>query len=80
MAFLKNMKADIAAKHAARAAGEGRTVLVFLVDVPKAAGEGQPVSGVAEQIEAIEAAGWRLDSLGARDAGSMIALFRRSRP
>jgi hypothetical protein len=35
------------------------------------------VSGVAEQIEAIEAEGWHLTSLGAKDAGSMIALFRR---
>jgi hypothetical protein len=78
MPFIKDMKADTAAKHARRAAEEGRTVLVFLVDVPRAAGEGKPVSGVAEQIEAVEAQGWQLQSLGARDAGSMIALFRRA--
>jgi hypothetical protein len=76
--FLTDAKAQQAAKHATRAATEGRTVFVLLVNVPKLAAEGQPVSGVAEQVEAVEAAGWRLHSLSARDAGSMVALFRRS--
>jgi hypothetical protein len=76
--LLKDSRAKTAAHHANRAAAEGHTVLVFLINVPRNAIEGQPISGVAEQIEAVEAEGWRLASLNAKDAGSMVALFRRS--
>lgn len=78
MGWIKEAKANVAGNHAARARDEGRQVLVFLVDVPRSASQGSPISGVAEQIEAVEAEGWRLDHLAAKDAGSMVALFRRS--
>jgi hypothetical protein len=77
MAFLKEARAKVAAQHAARAREEGRTVLVFLVNVPLGTAEGTPVSGVAEQIEAVEAQGWYLASLNGFNAKSMVALFRR---
>ena len=73
MGFLK----DDPAGHARTAAEQGRTVLVILLELPTRATVGQ-LSGVAEQLEQVEAAGWRLHSLAARDAGSMVALFRRS--
>lgn len=76
MAVFKQAKAELAGQHAARAAAEGRTVLVFKIDLPRTAVEGTPISGVAEQIEAVEAQGWRLERLGSLgDHG--IALFRR---
>jgi hypothetical protein len=77
MPWLKEARAEVAAKHAKRAAEEGRRVLVFLINVPTGSAEGTPVSGVAEQIEAVEDQGWQLASLGAFSAKSMIALFRR---
>jgi hypothetical protein len=72
----KQGKANVAGQHARRAASEGHTVLVFRVDMPRNSIEGHPISGIAEQIEAVEAEGWRLDRLGSLgDHG--IALFRR---
>lgn len=75
MGFLKEAKATIAAKHATRALEEGRSVLLFNMDVPRNKVEGTPVSGVAEQIEAIEAVGWYLDRMSFSDGGYF--LFRR---
>ena len=77
MGWMKDAKAELAAKHAKRAAEEGHKVLVFLINVPSSAVQGTPVSGVAEQIEAVEDQGWALASLSAKDAKSMLALFRR---
>ena len=77
MAFLKEGRAKVAAQHAERAREEGRSVLVFLLNVPMGTAEGTPISGVAEQIEAIEAQGWFLASLDGFNAKSMVALFRR---
>jgi hypothetical protein len=78
MGIFKDAKAKVAGDHARRSAEEGHAVLVFLINVPRTTPEGTPVSGVAEQIESVEAEGWRLQSLSAKDAGSMIALFRRA--
>ena len=78
MAFMKQAKATMAGQHAARARDEGHIVLMFRVDMPRNSIEGTPVSGIAEQIEAVEAQGWRLDRLGSLgDHG--VALFRRER-
>lgn len=80
MGFMKDVKADLARKHAHRAAEEGHAVLTFRLDVPIASVEGAPISGLAEQIEAIEAEGWHLDHMSflpGRKAYEGIALFRR---
>lgn len=78
MGWLKEGRAKVAAQHAARSRDEGHKALVFLVNVPAGTAEGTPVSGVAEQIEAVEAEGWYLASLNGFNAKSMIALFRRA--
>ncbi len=78
MGTFRDTKAELSAKHARQAAEEGRTVMVLRLDVPRTTVEGAPISGMAEQIEAVEREGWRLHSLAATDAGSMAAVFRRS--
>lgn len=75
MGLLKNAIAHVAAKHAARALEEGRSVLLYQMNMPRVSGEGTPVSGCAEQIEAIEGVGWRLESMAFGGAGYF--LFRR---
>jgi hypothetical protein len=76
MGWLKDARSSVAAKHAARALEEGRTVLLFNMNIPRTKVEGTPVSGVAEQIEAIESVGWRLDKMSFSDSGYF--LFRRA--
>lgn len=78
MGIIKQAKANIAGQHAARARDEGRTVLVFRVDMPRNSIEGTPISGIAEQIEAVEREGWQLDRLGSLgDHGVALFRFRR---
>lgn len=76
MGFFKDIKAETAAKHAARALEEGRNTLLYQMNLPSAKVEGAPVSGAAEQIEAIEATGWALVQMSfGGNAGYF--LFRR---
>jgi hypothetical protein len=75
MGFLKEARASMAAKHAQRAIEEGHKVFVFNMNMPTGKAEGTPVSGVAEQIEAIETVGWRLDMMTVGASGYF--LFRR---
>ena len=82
MGFIKDAKADSIASHAQRAIEEGRTIFAPRLNSPRtAAGFSGPVSGWAEQIEAIEAAGWQLVNWTATDdaKGSPVGypLFRR---
>lgn len=72
----KDAKAQQTAKHATRALEEGRNILVFSINLPSVMPEGAPISGVAEQIEAIEATGWRLVDMFAGDKRAMVAIFR----
>ena len=76
MGSWKDAKAEQTAKHATRARDEGRTIFVYSVNLPTAMREGEPISGVAEQIEAIEAAGWRFYQMFAGDKRAMVAVFR----
>lgn len=74
--MLKHGWAQVAAQDAQRAAEQDRRV--FLLRVPKAfgdAGHGS-VSGAAEQVEAVEAQGWRLEQM-AVDRETGYFLFRR---
>lgn len=60
--FLKDAKANSLGQQAARAAGEGRQVFACRVNEGGWNDSwGGSLSGVAEQIEAVEAAGWVLD-------------------
>lgn len=62
MGWVKDAKATAIGKEAARAVSEGRRVFVCRINQPIAnSGFSGSLSGMAEQIEAIEAEGWSLD-------------------
>ena len=81
MARIKDSNASTAARHAARAAQEGRTVLLYRQNVGAASsGFSGPVGDAGEVIEAIESQGWELaqmayDKRQSRNGGLML-LFR----
>jgi len=61
MGFIKDAKANVVATEAARAREEGRTVFAPRLNAGSTnAGMTGSVSGWAEMIESIEAAGWAL--------------------
>ncbi|MGW7001589.1 hypothetical protein ACWGCW_01840 [Streptomyces sp. NPDC054933] len=84
MGWIKDAKAEAISKDAKRAIDEGRTVFVCRVNqgVLQSNWSG-PLSGVAEQIEAIEAHGWQLDqasfSHDHKNHASAFLIFRRPR-
>lgn len=82
MGIIKDAKANTIGNDATRAYSEGRTVFAPRLNTPAtAAGFSGPVSGWAEMIEAVEAAGWTLTQWAATDdhKGRPVAypLFRR---
>lgn len=61
MGFIKDAKANMVATEAERARAEGRTVFAPRLNAGASnAGTSGSVSGWAEMIEAIEAAGWAM--------------------
>ncbi|WP_330342354.1 hypothetical protein [Streptomyces sp. NBC_00557] len=82
MGWIKDAKANMIKEHAQRAVTEGRTVFVCRVNqgVLQSNFSG-PLSGVAEQIEAVEELGWQLDqasfSHDHKDHASAFLTFRR---
>lgn len=81
MGFIKQAKADSMANQARKARDDGHNV--FFVQIRGAMHNtlsmSHPVADVAEQIEAIEAEGWRLDQLTAvpfKDNVTNLCLFR----
>lgn len=81
MGFIKQAKADSMAASAQRAIVEGRKVFVVQIRgaMHNTLAMSHPVADVAEQIEAIEAVGWRLDQLTAvpyKDNITNVCLFR----
>lgn len=82
MGFMKDAKAQMVSKEAARALGEGRSVFVARLEGGALSRNvSGTVSGVAEMIESIEAEGWRLEHLSSAgsDNSHMLAMFRASR-
>ena len=82
MGVFKESKADSMVTHAKRAAQEGRSVFVaqFRGGVSHSPQLSRPISGVAEMIEGVEAAGWRLDqftSVPYDNNMTVTCLFRR---
>lgn len=82
MGFLKDVKVSTISQHAQRALEEGR--YVFLARINNPVGDvhfsSGPVSGVAEQIEAIERVGWALQQMSYVQGKGHIEgfyLFRR---
>ncbi|MGW7424415.1 hypothetical protein ACWGJB_31040 [Streptomyces sp. NPDC054813] len=83
MGFIKDAKAKSIAEQAARAIAEGR--LVFACRVNEGGWNdnwGGSLSGVAEQIEAVESTGWLLDQStflpGKGQNVSAFLIFRRT--
>jgi hypothetical protein len=64
MGFIKDVKVSIIAGHAKRARDEGRSVFLARINVGVTdAGMSGPAGSFAEQIEAVEATGWRLEHM-----------------
>lgn len=81
MGILRDQKADSLARHAIRAKEEGRSVFVVQVrgDFGHTAQLSRPIAGVAESIEEIESAGWRLDhftSVPYKENMTVVCMFR----
>ncbi|MFI6105829.1 hypothetical protein [Streptomyces sp. NPDC051310] len=85
MGFINNAKAEVATKTAAEAYAAGRQVLTFKIIEANVSHRSTGVmSGVGEQIEAIEAQGWMLSNMAAAEGKALggertalVCLFRR---
>ncbi|MFD0554511.1 hypothetical protein ACFQ0X_39195 [Streptomyces rectiviolaceus] len=85
MGFINNAKANEANRVAAEAYTAGRQVLTFKIIEANASHRSTGImSGVGEQIEAIEAQGWTLTNMAASEGKALtgertalVCLFRR---
>lgn len=85
MGLIKDAKADVLGKDAARAREQGRTVFVARINMPvTGSGFSTSVSGAAEMIEAIEAEGWAYQDMSwtqdTKGRPEGYFLFRRQPP
>ncbi|GHD26180.1 hypothetical protein [Streptomyces galbus] len=85
MGFINNAKANEATRAAEQAYTEGRQVLTFkIIEANSSSRHTGVMTGVGEQIEAIEAQGWTLTNMAAAESKALtgertglICLFRR---
>ncbi|MFZ3494611.1 hypothetical protein ACODT5_15530 [Streptomyces sp. 5.8] len=85
MGFINNAKADVATKAAADAYAAGRHVITFkIIEANVTSRSTGIMTGVGDQIEAIEAQGWHLTNMAAAEGKALsgertalICLFRR---
>lgn len=85
MGFINDAKAQVAVKEAQAAYARGQQVLVYkIIEANLNSRATAPMPGVAEQITAIEGAGWTLSNMAAAegkalsgDRTALICLFRR---
>lgn len=85
MGWVNNAKADVATKAAAEAYAAGRQSLTFkIIEANSAHRSTGIMTGVSDQIEAIEEQGWFLSNMCAAegkaltgDRTALICLFRR---
>jgi hypothetical protein len=85
MGMIKNVKAALMTTEAQRAVDEGRTVFVCRINQGATQIDmSGSLSGIAEQIEAIENLGWQLDQCtfaqDKKDHTSAFLIFRWRRP
>ncbi|OQR64766.1 hypothetical protein B6E66_07350 [Streptomyces maremycinicus] len=84
MGFINNAKASIATDAAKKARAAGQGILVYkFIEANQASKSTAPMQGIAEQIQAVEAEGWRLDHMAAAEGKAMtgervalVCLFR----
>jgi len=81
MGLMKTTKIHMADKDASRALEQGHTIYVHRFGMPNLnSASSCSVSGAAEVIETIEAAGWKLEHVAFnaenRANGSLVMLFR----
>ncbi|QFZ75086.1 hypothetical protein GFH48_19050 [Streptomyces fagopyri] len=79
MGFMNDAKANVAADAARKAREKGQRVLVYkFIEANQSSKSTAPMQGMAEQIEAVEAHGWRLDQMAAAEGktftGERVAL------
>ncbi|MFD3777338.1 hypothetical protein [Streptomyces sp. NPDC058612] len=85
MGFINNAKADVATKAAAEAYQAGRQVLTFkIIEANTTSRSTGVMTGIGDQIEAIEAQGWFLANMAAAEGKALggertalVCLFRR---
>ncbi|WP_393057716.1 hypothetical protein [Streptomyces sp. LN549] len=85
MGFINNAKADVAGKEAREAYARGDYVLVYkFIEASSTSKTTAPMTGIAEQITAVESAGWMLQNMAAAEGKALtgertalVCLFRR---
>ncbi|MBM0230080.1 MULTISPECIES: hypothetical protein [Micromonospora] len=85
MGWINNAKANEAGKHARESLAKGNHILVYkIIEATTNSRVTAPMSGVAEQIQAIEAEGWMLANMAAAEGKAMtsertalVCVFRR---
>lgn len=85
MGFINNAKADKATDEARKAYTAGQQVLVYkFIEANKTSAATAPMTGVGEQIEAVEREGWQLYNMAAAESKTLggeriglVCLFRR---
>ncbi|MFI9569317.1 hypothetical protein [Streptomyces rishiriensis] len=84
MGFINNAEASIATDAARKARATGQSILVYkFIEANTASKSTAPIQGMAEQIQAVEAEGWRLDQMAAAEGKALtgervalVCLFR----
>lgn len=86
MGFINNAKADEATKRARQARENGDAVLVYkFIEANTNSKATAPMTGMADQIQAVEREGWMLSNMAASEGKALtgervalICLFRRA--
>ena len=84
MGFINDAKANVAGDAARKAREKGQRVLVYkFIEANTNSKSTAPMTGMAEQIQAVEDQGWRLDHMTAAEGKAMtgervalVCLFR----
>ena len=85
MGFINDAKANMASTEAKKARERGQSVLVYkFIEANTNSKSTAPMSGMADQIQAVEQQGWRLDHMAAAEgkalSGERVALVCLFRP
>ncbi|MFF5609233.1 hypothetical protein ACFY65_23080 [Streptomyces cellulosae] len=86
MGFINQAKGLEAAKRAREARDAGNSVLVYkFIEANTNSKATAPMTGMAEQIQAVESEGWRLEQMAAAEGKAftgervaLVCLFRRA--